>query len=114
MTTTREAHDVRATVPTCRGDAIATNPDGTIKIGPVTIGYGLRVVLAGQLTFLGLATLDGRFTLTFTPPPGRVLDQDRGHGQADADRHRHDRVGQRLPHDRQERPRRVDRRERQR
>src|SRR5207302_11302406 len=59
----------RVAAGTCRGDAIATNPDGTVKIGNVTIQYGLRLVLAGQWTFAGLVTLDGRFVLTLTPPP---------------------------------------------
>ena len=50
-------------------ESLQTNPDGSIKTGPVTIPIGLQLVLAGSLTIASLVEIDGTFSFTFVPNP---------------------------------------------
>ena len=56
----------------CTGDEcglLATNPDGSLKTGTVTIHNGIRLLLDGHMTIANLVTIDGAFTFTFSEDP---------------------------------------------
>jgi hypothetical protein len=61
--TRAEAHQ------TCSGEQcglLATNTDGSIKTGAITIHSGLRLLLTGHMTVASLVTIQGTFTFTFS------------------------------------------------
>ena len=48
---------------------LATNPDGSLKTGTVTIHNGLRLLLDGHMTIANIVEVDGAFTFTFSANP---------------------------------------------